>query len=154
MNTTNEAIENTFATLQNTLNTQNIGTYTLPLRAKKLWMIQPQGMNLDTTLSKYVYDSGYDSTILVYTWDYVLALQQAKIIAQQAHLQVSKNFQQAQSIAQGTSVDYISGLDIAGLRTWIIYVNHELLDSDVDQLLLVNVDQAWILTIEATNYKK
>jgi hypothetical protein len=45
-----------------------------------------------------------------------LALEQAERIAKNAHLQVSENFKEAQSIAQGTSVDYISGLDIAGLR--------------------------------------
>jgi hypothetical protein len=51
-------------------------------------------------------------------------------------------------------VDYISGLDIAGLRKWIIYVNHELLDTSLDQFLSVSVDDMWTLTIEATKYKE
>lgn len=152
--TTNESIENTFATIEKTLNTQNIGSYTLPLRAKKLWMIEPQGMNLNTLVSKYVYETDYDSTILVYTWDYDVAIQQAKLIAQKSHLQVSKNFKQAQSIAQVGNVDYISGLDIGDISKWIVYVNHELLDTNIDKLLSVSVDQEGILTIEATNYKQ
>jgi hypothetical protein len=50
-------------------------------------------------------------------------------------------------------VDYISGLDIGGLRKWIVYVNHELLDTNIDNLLSVSVDQDGVLTIEATKYQ-
>ncbi|MEI7557498.1 MAG: hypothetical protein WCJ45_01255 [bacterium] len=42
-------------------------------------------------------------------------MQQAKEIAQKAHLFVSKNFQDAQSLAKLGTIDYISGLDIVGL---------------------------------------
>lgn len=153
LDTNNVNIENAFARIQKTFSTHPVNSYTLPLWAKKLWMTLPEGMTIDKTHSKYIYDTGYDSTILVYTWDRIVALQQAKIIAQKAHLQLSKSLQQAQSIVQDGNVGYISGLDISELSSWTIYVNHELLDTTIDQLLSVYVDQEWTLTIEATNYK-
>lgn len=151
---TNKNIEDSFATIEQRFIAQSFPLRSLPLRAKKVWLIEPQGMFLDTLASKHLSTTEYDSTILVYTWDYALALQQAERIAQSAHLQISENFKEAQSIAQGTSVDYISGLDIAGLRKWIVYINHELLDTSIEQLLSVSVDEVWTLTIEATKYKE
>ena len=153
--TTDQTIEDSFATLQKTFDKNAIIVYWLPLWAKKLGMTEPQGMELNKSLSKeeYANDTGYGSTVLVYTWEYTIALQQAKIIAEKAHLSVSKNYQQAQSIAQVGNVDYISGLDMTDLNTWIIYVNHELLDTNLDQFLSVSVHQDGTLTIEATKYK-
>lgn len=150
--TSDNGIETTFATLQKTLSEKDIVLYWLPLWARRIWMIQPQGMQLDKSLSTQSYDSGHTSTILVYTWNYTIALQQAKIIADRAHLFVTKNFQQAQSLAKVGNVDYISGLDIGDLRQWIVYVNHELLDTNIDQMLSVSVDQNGLLTLEASTY--
>jgi len=42
-------------------------------------------------------------------------MQQAKLIADKAHLFVTKNFQQAQALAKVGNIDYISGLDVSGL---------------------------------------
>ena len=154
IDTTDKNIENTFDIIQQTFDENWLRTYWLPLRARKLWMTQPKGMELNTLLSTYtiVNDSGYSSTTLVYNWNYTIALQQAQIIAQKANLSVSKDFQQAQTIVKFGNIDYISGLDIGGLTRWIVYVNHELLDINVDQLLSVSVDKNWILTLEATKY--
>ena len=148
-NSVDTGIDATFTTIQHIFNEKSISLYWIPLWAKRLWMTQPQGMILDTSLSKYSYASWYSSVSLIYTWAYDLAMQQAKIIADTAHLYVSKNFQQAQALAKVWNVDYISGLDIGGLSQWIVYVNHELLDTNADQLS-VSVDQQWTLTIEAT----
>ena len=150
--TTQKNIENQFITIQKAFDKQSITFYWLPLRAKKLWMIEPTWMDFDKMLSKQTYtsDNGYTSTILVYKWDYAVAIQQAKLIAQNAHLYVSKDFQQAQSLAKVGDVNYISGLDIEGLSKWIVYVNHELLDTNMDNLLSVSVDQEGTLIIEAT----
>lgn len=147
--TTDTPIETKFAALQKTFDEKAMVSYTLPLWAKKLWMSAPKWMVIDKTLSKQT----IGSTILVYKWNYDIALQQAEFIAQKAHLYVSKNFQQAQSLAKIGNVDYISGLDIGGLRKWIVYVNHELLDTNIDNLLSVSVDQDGVLTIEATKYQ-
>jgi len=146
-------IETAFGAMQNIFNEKSVSLYWIPLWAKRLWMTQPQGMTLDTSLSKYSYASWYASISLLYTWTYDLAMQQAKLIADTAHLYVSKNFQQAQALAKVWNVDYISGLDIGGLSQWIVYVNHELLDTNADQIS-VSVDQQWTLTIEATKILK
>ncbi|MFA6256250.1 MAG: hypothetical protein WC606_03630 [Candidatus Absconditabacterales bacterium] len=147
--TTDTPIETKFAALQKTFDEKAMVSYTLPLWAKKLGMSAPKGMVIDKTLSKQT----IGSTILVYKGNYDIALQQAEFIAQKAHLYVSKNFQQAQSLAKIGNVDYISGLDIGGLRKGIVYVNHELLDTNIDNLLSVSVDQDGVLTIEATKYQ-
>jgi len=151
---TDVRIESLFATIQKTFDNKAITLYSLPLWAKKAWMIQPKGMALDKTLSKQTYSSWSTSTMLVYKWNYTIALQQAKLIADNAHLYVSKNFQQAQALAKIGNIDYISGLDVGALSQWIVYVNHELLDTNIDQMLSVSVDQQWTLLIEASNYKK
>jgi len=150
-----QTIEDQFALIQDMFDKQSITSYTLPLRAKKLWMTLPQWMNLDKTLSQRttLHDSWYNSTVLVYTWDYATAMQQAQVIAEKAHLSVSKNFEQAQALAKIGNIAYISGLDIGNLSKWIVYINHELLDTNIDNLLSVSVDQNGILTIETTNYK-
>ena len=147
-NAVDTGIDTTFTTIQNIFNEKSVSLYWIPLWAKRLWITQPQGMTLDTWLSTYRYASWYASVSLIYTWAYDLAMQQAKLIADTAHLYVSKNFQQAQALAKVWNVDYISGLDIGNLSQWIVYVNHELLDTNADQLS-VSVDQQWILTLEA-----
>ena len=152
---TDTTIETTFEVLQKTFDENSLPSYTLPLWAKKLWLIDPQGMVLDKTLSTYtpMNASGYGSTTLVYKWDYTLALQQAQLIAQKASLYVSKDFQQAQALAKVGNIDYISWLDVGSLTKWIVYVNHELLETNVANLMSVSVDQEWTLTLEATKYK-
>ncbi len=153
--TTDTTIETTFAVLQKTFDKNSLPSYTLPLWAKKLWLTEPKGMLLDKTLSTYtaMNASGYSSTTLVYKWEYTLALQQAQLIAQKASLYVSKDFQQAQALAKVGNIDYISWLDVGSLTKWIVYVNHELLETNVPNLISVSVDQEWTLTLEATKYK-
>ena len=148
-------IETTFATIQTTFDKNSLPSYTLPLWAKRLGMTYPKGMQLDKTLSKKVStnDAWYSSTTLVYEWNYTIALEQAQAIAEKAGLFISKNFEQAQALAKIGDIDYISGLDVGSLINWIVYANHELLDTNMDNLLSVSVDQDGILTIEATKYK-
>jgi len=153
--TTENTIETKFETIQKKFNELSVPVYWLPLWAKRLWVTEPVGMELNKSLSTFnvVNISGYSSTVLVYSWTYDVALQQANDIAKKAHLSVSKNFQQAQSLAKLGNIDYISGLDIGSLSKWIVYTNHELLDTNVDKLLSVSVDQYWTLTIETTKYQ-
>jgi len=148
-------IETTFDNIQKSFDEKLFVMYKLPFWAKKLWMIEPQGMELNKTLSTYVAmnDSWYFSVVLVYTWDYTIALQQAKLIAEKAQLHVSKDFAKAQLLANVGNTNYISWLDIAGLSKWIIYLNHELLETNIDNLLLVSVDSNGVLTLETTKYR-
>lgn len=151
---TQQSIESWFDVIQKSFDQQSFTLYALPLRAKKLGMSEPKDMTLDKNLSSYkIMDaSGSTSTILAYKWNYEIAMQQAKDIAQKAHLLVSKNFQDAQSLANQGVVDYVSGLDIPSLAKWVVYVNHDLLDTNIDSLLSVSVDKEGTLTIEATKY--
>ncbi|MFA7298155.1 MAG: hypothetical protein WC010_00770 [Candidatus Absconditabacterales bacterium] len=148
-------IETTFDNIQKSFDEKLFVMYKLPFWAKKLGMIEPQGMELNKTLSTYVAmnDSGYFSVVLVYTGDYTIALQQAKLIAEKAQLHVSKDFAKAQLLANVGNTNYISGLDIAGLSKGIIYLNHELLETNIDNLLLVSVDSNGVLTLETTKYR-
>lgn len=152
---TQQNIEVQFEEIQKTFSQESVAFYALPLRARKLWMTEPQGMELNTILSKptYTNDEWYSSTILVYKWSYDLALQQAEIVAKKASLSVSKAFEKAQMLAQSGDTKYISGLDTDVLTKGIVYTNHELLDMNVETLLSVSVDQEGTLTVEATKYK-
>lgn len=147
-----DSLEDQFASLQKIFDKKSIASYTLPLWAKRLGMSYPKHMTLNTSLSKSTITDEQTSRILVYTGDYDIALQQAKLIAQKAKLHVSKDFAQAQVLAKIGNVEYISGLDIGGLSKGIVYLNHELLDTKVENILSVSVDQYGTLTIETTQY--
>lgn len=147
-----DSLEDQFASLQKIFDKKSIASYTLPLWAKRLGMSYPKHMTLNTSLSKSTITDEQTSRILVYTGDYDIALQQAKLIAQKAKLHVSKDFAQAQALAKIGNVEYISGLDIGGLSKGIVYLNHELLDTKVENILSVSVDQYGTLTIETTQY--
>lgn len=108
-------IETQFTHLQTVFEQKAVVPRSLPLWAKKLGMVVPQGMKLDTQLSKQLSTDEYSSTVLVYTGDYDTAMQQAQRIAQQAHLYVSKDFQKAQALLQIGEIGYISGLDANSL---------------------------------------
>lgn len=147
-------IETQFETMEKLFETYPNASYDLPLWAKKLGMIKPEWMQFSKDLSKHSSnDSGYNSTTLVYKWTYTIALQQAQRIAKQAHLYVSKEFKKAQALVQSGDLQYISGLDIDTLASWVVYVNHELLTTNVDEFLSVSVDQDWTLIIETTKIK-
>lgn len=152
---TQQNIEVQFEEIQKTFSQQSVPSYSLPLWARKLWMSEPKGMELNKVLSKATYtnDEGYSSTILVYKGDYAVAMQQAEIMAKKANLSVSKEFEKAQSLAQVGDIKYISGLDTDILTKGIIYTNHELLDMNIENLLSISVDQDGTLIVEATKYK-
>lgn len=150
--TTSTTIENQFANIQWFFVTKNTDTYTIPLWAQKIWIHEPQWMSLDVQASRKTYTTseGYNSTTLVYTWSYDIALQEAKRIADKAGLFISKDFVKGQELAQNTNTQYISWLDISTLTQWIIYVNHELLDLTPEYSLSVSVDKYGTLTIESS----
>lgn len=118
-------------------------------------MTEPKGMELNKVLSRqtYVNEEGYSSTILVYKGNYTVAMQQAAAIAKKARLAISKEFEKAQALAKVGDVNYISGLDVGALAKGIIYTNHDLFDTNIDNLLSVSVDQDGTLVLEATKYK-
>lgn len=151
---TQQSIEAQFDVVQKTLNKQSSVSYALPLWAKKMNMTEPKWMEFNKVLSKqYTNSEWYSSTILVYKGDYTTALQQVESIAKKAGLYISKTFEEGQTIAQADDLKYISWLDVGSLQKGVIYVNHELLDTNIENLLSVSVDQDGTLIIEATKYK-
>ena len=118
----------------------------LPEWAKKLGLTEPAWMELDTAVSKQTRQDNewYDSVTLVYKWDYNIAMSQAKLISDGANIPVSKEFAQAQELMKQKW----------NIVKWIVYTNHGLLDTKIDYLEAVSVDQDWTLTIEVTNYQQ
>lgn len=115
----------------------------LPDRAQKLWILIPTNMLLDQGKSKQttVSASWYNSIVLVYKWAYEVAMQEAAKIAQNASLPVSSDFASLQE-------------RLGSVIKWIVYTNHWLLDTNIEYLISITVDEDWSLTIEVTNYKQ
>jgi len=150
--TTHQSLENQFESIQKHIYGNT--SFSLPFWAKRMWMKTPQYMVLDTSSSKQYTDKAwYTSTILVYTWTYELALEQAALLADAAWLHLSETFKQWQSIAQQKNVSYVSGLDIEEVANGVVYVSHDLFQKNVEYFLSIDVNKDWVLTIEATRYK-
>ena len=126
----------------------------LPLRATQLWLTVPQGMKLQKTLSRQVQagTTWYDAFVLVYKGTYDKAVQEAQRIASGAKLFLSPEIAQAQAMVKSGKV--ISGFNTQELMDSLIYTNHNLLDTAVATIISVSVTKEWLLTLEATNYKK
>lgn len=128
--------------------------WTLPIWAEKLWLSLPHGMKLQKNLSHQVqaWTTWQDSLLLVYKGPYDNALQEAQRIASGAKLFLSPEIAQAQAMLK--SWNTLSGFATQELMDAIVYTNHRLLDSNIDTLISVSVAKEWLLTLEATNYKK
>lgn len=115
----------------------------LPDRALKLWLSIPTNMTIDQTNSKQtsLAISGYDSITLVYKWNYEIAMQEAAKIAKNANLPVSAEYVSLQE-------------KLGSVIKWIVYTNHWLLDTNIEYLVSITVDEDGSLTIEVVNYKQ
>lgn len=115
----------------------------LPDRALKLWLSIPANMTIDQTKSKQttLVASGYDSITLVYKWNYEIAMQEAAKIAKNANLPISSEYASLQE-------------KLGSVIKWIVYTNHWLLDTNIEYLVSITVDDDGSITIEATNYKQ
>lgn len=115
----------------------------LPARAQNLWLSVPANMTLDVTKTKQttLTQNWYDSTVLVYKWTYELAMQEAAKIAKNANLPISAEFAALQT-------------KLGSVIKWIVYTNHGLLDTNIEYLISITVDEDWSMTIEITNYKQ
>jgi len=147
-------IDQQFETVQNTINAQSTTSYLLPLWAKKMNIVLPQWMRFDINRSKqYITNAWDNSLILVYHWTYDQAIGEVERIAKYADLYISKTFEKGQSIAEQNNLQYISWLDIDVLQQSIVYVNHELFDTNIENSIIVSLEQDGTLIIEATQYK-
>lgn len=115
----------------------------LPERAQNLWISVPASMILDSAKTKQttLTQNWYDSIVLVYKWTYELAMQEAAKIAKNANLPISAEFAALQT-------------KLGSVIKWIVYTNHGLLDTNIEYLISITVDEDWSMTIEITNYKQ
>ncbi len=141
----NQDIQNSFDNIN-----QNIekNRFWLPIWAQELWLSLPTWLELIKSESRQTYQSidGYDSVILTYSWDYAMSMQQAEIIASSWNISISPEFK--------AFLDSIQSSTWTDNTKWIVYTNHSLLDTQIDYLLVISVDENGKLTIEASNYKQ
>lgn len=120
----------------------------LPQWAKDIGLTEPRGLVLDRDFSKktsvHNQDEGYNSIKLVYRGNYDAAIEQAKRIAENAKLPLSKNYADAFAKAE----KYPSALkEIRGIS----YMNYKPGDQNLDYKISVSVDADGVLTIYAVD---
>ncbi|MCF8228661.1 MAG: hypothetical protein K9G58_01350 [Bacteroidales bacterium] len=120
----------------------------LPTWAKELGLLEPKGMVLDHDFSKKTSvnneTEGFNSIKLVFKGDYNTALNQARLIAENAGIPMSKEYAKAYEMAE----KYPSAREkIKGVS----YMNYELGETGLDHKISINVDENGKLTIIAVN---
>ena len=122
----------------------------LPDWAKELGLIEPKNMKLVNEMSHltsvFEHSEGFNSVTLVYTGNYDTALVQARSIAQNAKLPLSKKYKALKK--QATRAGH--GENVKG----IAYMNYDLSTRDIGYLIYVLVDEKGMLTISATDMKQ
>ncbi len=122
----------------------------LPGWALRLGLTEPHGMKLDMTFSQATSETnpneGYNSVILVYRGTYDQAMKQAQLIAAQASIPMSKDFEDAQKLAREYDIATLKGM---------AYMNFEIGSANLPHYsIAITVDEDGILTISATDTDK
>lgn len=120
----------------------------LPDWAKDLGLTEPKGLVLDQDFSKETSvndpSEAYNSIKLVYTGNYDIAIEQARIIANKANIPLSKQYKKAFEFKEkyGKEIEGISG---------IAFMNYEFGDTNIKYKISISVNQNGDLTINAVN---
>lgn len=118
----------------------------LPNWARALGLSEPRNMVLDADFSQLTSasnpDEGFNSVLLVYNGSYEVAMEEAKRIANQANIPISKDFQQAAELAKTYSTHSMKG---------IAYMNFDPFVSDAEYNISITVDELGTLTISAVD---
>jgi len=122
---------------------------TLPDWAKKLGLMVPVGMKLDTDYSQMTSaankDEGFNSVILVYKGNYNTAMQQAALIAKSAKVPLTKEYKTAFEMKKKFGEEIIKGA---------VYMNFDLGDPVQPKYsIAITVSENGTLTISATDSK-
>lgn len=121
----------------------------LPTWARQLGLSEPVGLTLDPDYSQLTSiknaDEGFNSVLLVYSGDYNTAMREAKRIAAEAEIPLSKDYKQAVELAKTYSSTPIRG---------IAYMNFDPFVSDADFNVSITVDDTGMLTISAVNVQQ
>lgn len=121
----------------------------LPGWAKDLGLRMPRGMELDTDYSQATseknQDEGFNSVVLVFKGNYKTSMQQAAIIAQNAHVPLTKEYKTAFEMKKKYGDEIIKGA---------VYMNFDLGDPVQPKYsIAITVSETGTLTISATDSK-
>ncbi len=122
---------------------------TLPDWARALGLRMPVGMELDTDYSQVTSekneDEGFNSVVLVFKGDYHHAMQQAALIAGDAHVPLTKEYKTAFEMKEKYGEEIIKGA---------VYMNFELgAPVQPKYAIAITVSETGTLTISATDSK-
>lgn len=138
--------------------------YELPKWAKKLGLTEPQGMKLDSAVSRKTSadnpDEGFDSITLVFTGEYQTAMAEAKRIAEKAKIPISSEYLKAKQKMEAARkrAFQMNRLDEFQDIQGIAYMNYEVSDQgknlNIKYLISISVDADGELSINAANHQQ
>lgn len=121
----------------------------LPSWARQLNLTEPEGMKLDADYSQLTSaenpEEGFNSVMLVYTGDYLLAMKEAARIAKIAGIPPGKDYLQAVELSKTYDTDPIKG---------VAYMNFDPFVKDNDFNISITVDETGMLTISAVDVRQ
>ncbi len=121
----------------------------LPDWARNLGLSEPDGLLLDRDYSQLTSvnnpDEGFNSVLLVYNGEYEKAMNEARRIANQAGIPLSKDYKQAVELAKTYSTTPIKG---------IAFMNFDPFVSDAEYNISITVDETGMLTISAVDVEQ
>ncbi len=131
----------------------------IPLWAKHLGLVEPQNMTLVSEKSIMTSinnpSEGFNSITFVYEGQYRNAIEQAKIIAENANIPVSKSWLKIHNIInrQKKDAEKYGNTPPDDLKG-ITYINYDQTTNEPDYLMSVSVDANGFLTIQAANLEQ
>lgn len=125
-------------------------TRRLPSWAGQLGLTEPQGMQLDVDYSQSTSEKnvneGFNSVVMVFRGSYDQAMSQARIIASKAGIPMSKDFKDAQLLAEEYDIETLKGM---------AYMNFEMGSANLPPYTIaITVDENGTLTVSATDTRK
>ena len=131
----------------------------IPYWANQLGLIKPRNMKLIPEKSMMTSinnpSEGFNSITFVYEGQYENALKQAKIIAENANIPISKSWLKLHNLINRQKEDAKKyGNKPADDLKGITYVNYEQTNNEPDFLMSVSVDANGFLTIQAANLEQ
>ena len=131
----------------------------IPLWANQLGLIEPRNMTLipDKSIMTSINNpsEGFNSITFVYEGQYENALKQAKIIAENANIPLSKNWLKIHKLINRQKEDAKKyGNKPPDDLKGITYINYEQTNNESDFLMSVSVDANGFLTIQAANLEQ
>ncbi len=136
----------------------------LPDWAIRLGLVEPEGMKLDSAVSRRTQaenlDEGFNSITLVYTGEYDQAMAEAKRIAEKAGIPISKEYLKAKERMEKARMEAFRMGRLDGFEgiKGIAYMNYDLDDQgrnfDIKYLISISVDSDGELSLNAADHEQ